>query len=175
MIRLSALVLLMATIVATAPAAAETITADPAGFTVRTTRDIAAPPVRVHTALVEDVGRWWHPDHTFGGDASRLFIEPRAGGIFGENLPGGGSVRHLDVLYVDPGRMLRLGGGLGPLQGMAVNGAMTFELQPVENGTRLALTYTVGGWTPDGLENLAGPVDGVLAQQMDRLKEYVER
>jgi uncharacterized protein YndB with AHSA1/START domain len=155
-------------------AAAEVLEAVPAGFRVRTTLDLAAAPEEVFAALTERTGLWWHPDHTFGGDASRLYLEQRAGGIFGETLPDGGSVRHLDVLFFRPPTLLRLGGGLGPLQGMAVNGALTIALAPAGDGTRLELTYDVGGWAPGGLAALAGPVDGVLAQQMARLKLFVE-
>jgi hypothetical protein len=32
----------------------------------------------------------------------------------------------------------------------------------------------VGGYAKGGLENLAGPVDGVLGEQVRRLAKYVE-
>jgi hypothetical protein len=36
-----------------------------------------------------------------------------------------GGVRHMQVVYVDPGKTLRMIGGLGPLQSMAATGSMT--------------------------------------------------
>ena len=156
------------------PTTAEVVDAAESGFTVRTQLEVAAPPAQVYTALTDEIARWWHPDHTYSGDSANLYLEARAGGIFGERLPDGGTVKHLEVLYADPGRLLRLGGGLGPLQAVAVTGALTVQLEATTGGTRLTMTYAVGGYAPQGLQNIAGPVDGVLVQQMARLKAHVE-
>jgi len=66
-------------------------------------------------------------------------------------------------------------GGLGPLQAMAVHGSMKFDLTPVEGGTKLEVTYAVGGYSAAGLNVLAAPVDGVLSEQFMRLKNLLER
>jgi len=79
------------------------------GFLVRQEATVAAPPDSVYAALIR-VDRWWSPDHTWSGDAANLFLEPRAGGMFGERLPGGGSVEHLRVVRAEPGRRLVLRG-----------------------------------------------------------------
>jgi uncharacterized protein YndB with AHSA1/START domain len=157
-----------------APAAAEVVDSAAGGFTSRTVVTIDAPPARVYEAFTAEIVRWWDPAHTWTGDAANLRLDPRAGGIFGEDLPEGGSVEHLRVLYADPGKLLRMGGGLGPLQGMAVAGALTVELAPREDGsTMLTLTYAVTGYSPAGLADLAGPVDGVLTGQIERLARYL--
>jgi hypothetical protein len=51
---------------------------------------------------------------------------------------------------------------------------MTWQLTPVENGTKLVLTYNVGGFTIGGFENIAPAVERVLGEQADRLKRFAE-
>ncbi len=52
----------------------------------------------------------------------------------------------MQVVYAAPGKTLRLSGGLGPLQGMGVTGAMTFTLEPAADGrTLLRYQYVVLG------------------------------
>jgi len=144
------------------------------GFLVAHEATIAASPDEVYRVLVEEVGSWWSPAHTFSGDAGNLSIEARPGGCFCERLPGGGGVEHLRVVYVQPGRVLRLAGGLGPLQGSGLTGSMTWSLAPTDGGTAVALTYSVGGFLPGGFEQLAPAVDGVLGEQLGRLRRLVE-
>ena len=98
----------------------------------------------------------------------------REGGCFCESLPNGGSVRHLEVVYADPGNALRLIGGLGPLQATATTGAMTWQLAKVDGGTKITLTYTVGGYVPQGLDSWAQAVDGVVGEQLERLARFIE-
>ena len=64
--------------------------------------------------------------------------------------PKGGSVLHLIVVYSDPGKSLRLRGALGPFQGLGVDGALTWKLEPAVDGTRLFVTYALGGYNKDG-------------------------
>jgi len=157
-----------------APSArADVVDAAAGGFTVRTTVDVSAASIVVYRALM-DVARWWAPDHTFSGSAANLSIDARPGGCFCERLPGGGGVHHLTVVYADPGKMLRLNGGLGPLQDMAVAGSLTFKLTESSGKTTIETTYKVGGYAPGGLEALAKIVDGVLAAQVQRLKKLIE-
>ena len=91
------------------------------------------------------------------------------GGCWCESLPDGGFVRHLDVLYAAPGRALRLQGGLGPLQGMGVSGAMTFVLKAEGATTRIVVDYVVSGYAAGGLEKVAVGVDAVLGEQLASL------
>jgi len=156
------------------PAAAAVVDAQPGGFEVKTTIAIAASPDAVYAALVQP-GRWWSSQHTYSHDARNLTLEPLAGGCWCEALPGGGSVQHMRVVYADPGKMLRAVGGLGPLQGMGVQGALTWTLASgPAGGTVVTQAYDVGGYAPGGLAALAPIVDGVLGEQLARLKAYVE-
>ena len=69
---------------------------------------------------------------------------------------------------------LRLSGGLGPLQELAVDGSFTVMLNEAGGPTRLEWTYAVGGYAAGGLEPLAKPVDAVLVHQIQRLERFVE-
>jgi hypothetical protein len=156
-------------------AAAEVIDSSSNGFTVKVAITIQAPPADVYGRLIHNVGDWWSSGHTFSGDAHNLSIEEKPMGCFCEKLPGGGGVRHMEVIYLAPDKALGLSGGLGPLQAMAVAGSMIFRISPAEGGSRLEVTYAVGGYSKAGLDALAKPVDSVLIEQITRLKNYTER
>jgi uncharacterized protein YndB with AHSA1/START domain len=150
-------------------------TVSPSGFVVTLDATVAANRDRVYRALVGDVGAWWSSDHTFSGDSRNLSMDARPGGCFCERLPGGGGVEHLRVLFVKPGEMLRLSGALGPLQPSALTGTMTWTLTASNDSTRVTLTYAVGGWREGGFADIAPAVDGVLSDQLTRLKAFVEK
>jgi uncharacterized protein YndB with AHSA1/START domain len=143
------------------------------GFTIIQTATVAAPPGRVYQAVVAPA-HWWSSEHTYSQNAANLSLDARAGGCWCESLPGGGSVQHMVVVNVMPGKLLRLRGALGPLQGMAVDGAMTFALHAAGNGTQLTLTYAVGGYAKEGFVELAKAVDSVLGEQTARLAHLIE-
>ena len=155
-------------------ASADVLDSSPAGFTVKTTLTIQATPSDVYKRLVRDVGEWWNSQHTFSGSAHNLSIQDKPMGCFCEILPGGGGVRHMEVINVAPGKRLVLSGAMGPLQSKALVGTLEIDLSPVEGGTKLEATYSVGGYVAGGLTTWAGIVDGVVADQFTRLKNYVE-
>jgi len=144
------------------------------GFTVKIATQIHASPADVYSCVVHNVGDWWHPAHTFSGDAHNLSIDDRPMGCFCEKLAGGGGVRHMEVVFALPGKVLRMLGGLGPLQGIATAGSLTFTFTPAEGGTRLEVIYTVVGYTPQGMNTWAAPVNAVWTEQMTRLRNYIE-
>ena len=113
--------------------------------------------------------------HSWSGDARNMSIDDRAGGGFTEKLKNGGSVQHLTVIFANPGKVLRMSGGLGPLQSLAVAGSMAWTLTKAENGTTVEFSYTVGGYRPGGLASWAVPVDNVLNEQLTRFKDFVEK
>ena len=163
---------IVAAVLLTGAARAEVVDAQPAGFTVRETAEIAAPPARVWKAL-GDVGAWWDLEHTYSHDPHNLSLDLKPGGCWCEALPGGGVV-HMTVVFVRPGAMARMVGGLGPLQSLGAAGALTWSLEAAGDHTKLTMTYDVGGHAPGGLAALAAPVDMVLGEQVGRLKAYVE-
>lgn len=140
---------------------------------VRHTLTLAAKPEKVWQSLLH-VETWWSSEHTYSGSAANLRIEPRAGGCFCETLPDGGGVVHMTVVSLRPNAQLTLTGALGPLQTSGVAGAMTFTIAPAASGSTLTMTYNVGGYFAGGLDKLAGPVDAMLGQQMQRLQRVVE-
>jgi hypothetical protein len=75
----------------------------------------------------------------------------------------------MHVVYADPGKVLRMSGALGPLQSEAMNGTLTVTLKPVEGGTRILFEYVVGGYMRFKTEDIAPAVDGVMAEQLNRL------
>jgi uncharacterized protein YndB with AHSA1/START domain len=157
----------------TAPALAAVSDVGAGGFSVAETAHVAAPPGQVYAALIEP-GRWWDARHTFSQDAANLKLDARAGGCWCESLPGGGSVQHMTVVNAMPGRLLRLSGALGPMQAMPVAGVMTWTLKPAGDGTDITLAYAIGGYSAGGFTGMSGAVDGVLGEQVGRLKAYVE-
>ena len=64
-----------------AAARADVVDRSAAGFTLKTTAQIAAPADRVYRALV-DVGSWWGKEHTYSGDARNMTIAAQPGGCF---------------------------------------------------------------------------------------------
>jgi hypothetical protein len=155
-------------------ASADVLDADQSGFTSANALTIYAARDEVWQAAIEEIGHWWSSDHTVSGDATRLSISPSLQGCFCEDLGEGAGVVHLTVTMVNPGVVMRLTGGLGPLGLMGVNGNMTWEFEDADDGTTVRFTYAVGGYRHGGLEALAEPVDGVVAEALSRLKAYVE-
>jgi hypothetical protein len=165
----------LASLAAVAAAPAAVIDATANGFTIENTVDVPVDAATAWKALVEEVGAWWPRDHTWWGDASELTIEPRAGGCFCERN-GAQQAQHLQVTFVDPGRLLRLTGGLGPLQGMGLHGVLEFRFAPGDGGgTSITLFYRAGGYTPSDLESFATVVDQVQALQLGGLAEHLRK
>jgi uncharacterized protein YndB with AHSA1/START domain len=154
-------------------AAADVVSVAGNGFEIRETAHIAASPDKVYAALLLPA-HWWSSDHTFSGSAANLVLDARAGGCWCETLPGGGSVEHLKVVYVSPGKTLRLRGALGPFQGLAVDGVMTWSVKSAADGTDVSFTYAIGGYAKDGFDELSKMTDHVLGEQIVRLKKLVD-
>lgn len=161
------IVLLAALSAIAAPAVAEVTTSDQ-GFVVRNSATVAAAPAEVWAALVQP-SRYWNPEHSYSGNGANLTLEPRAGGCFCETLPDGGSVEHLRVTMVQPNRLLRLSGALGPLGTEGLAGGLTWQLEPADGGTRITQAYVVGGNMRFDRATIAPAVDGVLREQLTRL------
>jgi hypothetical protein len=153
-----------------APAAAEVTASSDAGFVSHNEATVTASPDVAFAALAKP-GDWWNGEHSYSGDAKNMTLEPKAGGCFCEKIAeGGGSVEHMRVVYIDPhGRTLRLRGALGPLQGEALTGTLTMTVEPAGSGAKITFDYVVGGYARFSLKEFATPVDGVVAEQLNRL------
>ncbi len=157
-----------------APARAEVIDSAEGGFSLAHEVDVTATRSDVWQAAVDGVGQWWDPSHTITGDARRMSIDARPQGCFCEAIGDNAGVVHLTVTFVNPGVLLRLTGGLGPLGLLGVDGNMTWEFFDTNDGTRVRFSYVVGGYRPGGLAELAEPVDRVIGEALRRLKTYAE-
>jgi len=155
-------------------ATAEVTDAAANGFTTVHEVVIAGERAASWVAAVSQVGQWWSSDHTISGDALRMSIESELQGCFCESLGEKAGVVHLVVTMVNPTHLLRMTGGLGPLGLMGVNGNMTWEFEDDEGGTRVRFTYAVGGYSANGLDDIAPAVDFVIGEALGRLKSYVE-
>ncbi|WP_442681752.1 SRPBCC family protein [Stenotrophomonas sp. JC08] len=156
------------------PAQAAVKDATPTGFTVENQVLVQATPAQVWQAMTAQIDRWWPKDHTWWGAASTLTIEPRAGGCFCE-IAGQQQAQHLQVVFVDPEKTLRMSGGLGPMQGMGLHGVAEWTLQPEGAATRVSWRYRAGGYTPDDLSKFAPIVDRVQAQQLAGLASWLQQ
>lgn len=169
--RIIAFLLLMA-----AAAVARTEVTDSADNGFTTTHEVVIDETRARAwqAAVDEIGQWWSDDHTVNGDAGRMSIVPQPQGCFCESFANGGGVVHMTVTFANPGVLLRLTGGLGPLGLMGVGGNMTWEFFDAEEGTRVKFTYVVGGYRAGGLGAVALPVDYVIGEALQRLKAHIE-
>lgn len=161
-----------------APASAEVVAVSDSHFIVKHSVTAPADRTAVWKALIAPA-RWWNKDHTWSGNADNLYLDAQATGCFCEKLPRPadapadqrmGSVEHLHVVYADPqAGLLRMTGGLGPLQGEAMGGIMTIRLVTVDGGTRIDVEYAVNGLFRIKGESIAPAVDQVLGEQFGRL------
>ncbi|MDG2375333.1 MAG: hypothetical protein P8M18_03175 [Woeseiaceae bacterium] len=153
---------------------AEVLDATPNGFTIRHQVTVDADRAVVYGAFVDLIGQWWSSDLTFSGNAANLYLTATVPGCFCEAFGEHSGLVHMMVTFVNPGVMLRLTGGLGPLGLMGVAGNMTLEFDESDSGTVVTMQYAVGGYMDGGLDMVAPTVDGVLGEAMTRLTTYVE-
>jgi hypothetical protein len=150
------------------------IDVSPTGLTLKNEVVAKAAPKAVYDALLHDVGKWWNAKHSYSGDSANLSIDARPGGCFCEKLPGDGGVEHARVIALLPGSLVRMSGAFGPLQASGLVGTLTWKFTQADSGTKVEMTYVVGGYIQGGLEPVAPTVDGVLRDQLERLKVYAE-
>ncbi|MEO0981702.1 MAG: SRPBCC domain-containing protein [Pseudomonadota bacterium] len=111
---------------------------------------------------------WWHPDHTYSGDAANLELDAAAGGLWREVWEGG-SVSHGQVLLAKPGEQLRLDAPFGPLQEMGVAVVWTITLSAEGAGTKVVFDEVASGSSASGLDAIAPAVDFVKSEAIARL------
>lgn len=154
-----------------APASAEVVSAGPNGFHIRQSAPMVVPPPAAFTAFGR-VGSWWSGGHTYSGKATNLSMALSPGGCFCERLDAGGGIEHMRVSYVDPGKRVVLTGSLGPLLYEATAGVMDVQFERIAGGTKVTMDYRVAGFANGGAEKMAPLVDGVLAEQFKRYREF---
>ena len=165
--RTFAMLLLAATPVAPAFAAVES--AHPDGFLVR--HEVVVPVDRQRAfEEMTHPERWWNDAHTWSGSAANLTLDARAGGCWCETWPQG-AAEHGIVIRIVHDESLRVRAAFGPLQEMALNGVFDLTIADIEGGgTRIVATFRVNGPASAQLDKLAAPVDGVIGEQVERLR-----
>ncbi|NJO13493.1 MAG: hypothetical protein HC872_08545 [Gammaproteobacteria bacterium] len=164
---------ILAMLFAANPAAAEIVSAAATGFNLRHVVEMPnAPPPTVWAAL-SDVAKWWDPEHTYSGLARNLSLDPVVSGCLCEKLSLYAAIEHARVIYALPTKTLRLSGALGPLQEFGVTGSLTWQIDVSGTGSRLTMTYSVGGYADRPLAEWARSVDEVLVSQAQRLGRFV--
>jgi len=153
-------------------ACADTGNVTPHGFISIFRDEVKAQPADLWRAITQ-LPRWWSNDHTHSGQASNMSLDAQSGGCWCERWGDGNSVEHGHVVFVQPGRALRVFASLGPLQELPVSGVLTFTIAMQETKTILRMTYRVSG-ADAGLDKLAPAVDRVIGEQFRRLKSFAE-
>jgi uncharacterized protein YndB with AHSA1/START domain len=132
---------------------------------------VQASPQAAWSALVHPE-LWWPSDHTWSGNRANLRLEAQAGGCFCENW-GESSAEHGRVVMSQPGRLLRILGALGPMQGMAVSAVLTVTLAPTASGgTDATVTYRVSGDASHKVDTFIPGVDQVIGLQFGAFAAY---
>lgn len=166
--------LALAAVFAATSASAEVVEATDSGFTTRDSVVVKGSRYEAWNALIAPA-KWWNKGHTWSGDAANLYISPQANGCFCELLPAAddapedvrrGSALHMTVVMVDPGKVLRMRGGLGPLQSEPADGVLTVTLSDADGGTRIVWEYVVGGPMRYEVPEISKAVDVVMSQQL---------
>lgn len=156
-------------------AQAEVLSVAKHGFIIENSITTDASQQEAWRALIDHPDKWWPADHTWWGKAENLSIDEQAGGCFCE-VAGNNSAEHMRISFVDQYNLLRMTGGLGPLQGMGMHGALDWSFSVTEEGkTQINLKYTVAGINPGGYDTLAPIVDKVQAQQLGGLGEFLKK
>src|SRR5262245_19696932 len=164
----------LALLVASAPAAADVVSASPNGFEIRQTISLVVKPEVAFSAFA-NLPDWWDPQHTYSGKAENLSLTLTPGGCFCESFPDGGGIEHMHVTYVDPGKRVLMTGALGPLLYEATSGVMDVQIKSTAGGSQLTLDYRAAGFFNGGADKLAPAVDKVLSDQMRRYRAYATK
>ncbi len=172
MVKISSSPLILSFVLFAQFAQSEVILIAETGFIVENKVHIDKPVEATWQAFVREVGKWWPRSHTWWGEGSKLSIQAEAGGCFCET-EGQNSAEHMRVVFVEPYKLLRMTGGLGPLQGMGMYGALDWSFTDSDQGTTVTMTYKVNGINPGGFSKLAPIVDQVQALQVGGLAKFL--
>jgi uncharacterized protein YndB with AHSA1/START domain len=152
-------------------AAAELTETSETGFVVAFSFETAATPEQTWETLVTP-SLWWSSDHSYSGDAANFSLEVAPGGCFCETWDRG-AVKHGEVVQFFTGAFLRIEGGLGPLQNLAVGQVQDWTIEATAGGSKVSYLSRVSGRAEDGLVELAPVVDMVIGEQVGRLERYL--
>lgn len=148
-------------------AAAEVVEASKTHYVLRHEAGSALSADALWERLV-DPASWWHPEHTYSGDAANLALELKPGGLWSETWDGG-AVSHGTVVLVVDGRTLQLNAPFGPLLAAGAHTIWTITITPHEGGSTVVFDEVSSGPPSAGLDELAAAVDYVKSEAIARL------
>ncbi len=164
---LTAYILFLVIVLTIGPAKADVVSSSDAHFALRHEHDSTFSPEELWQRLISP-SSWWHPGHTYSGDAANLSLKAEAGGLWLE-VWSGGSVQHGRVLLVQTGKVLRLEAPFGPLQSVGAYVVWTITIEQAESGSRVVFEESAIGPKGAQLGKLAVAVDGVKSEAIQRL------
>lgn len=141
------------------------------GFIIKITKELDGDKTNAYKRFIEDFGKWYDARHSYSGKPENLSLDLEQRCML-EKLDKGGFVRHMEIVYHQPDNLLRMTGGLGPLQGMGVNGAMTVQFTTKDGKTSVLMTYIVTGSELLKLDRIAPAVNQVLTGQFNRFQAH---
>ncbi len=148
-------------------AQAEVVSVSDTHFVLRHEASSTLSPEAVWQRLIKPAS-WWHPDHTYSGDAANLTLDAQAGGLWREDWEGN-SVLHGKVVLARPNSVLRMEAPFGPLQDVGAYVIWTITIKAAENGSHITFDERAMGVAAANLKELAPAVDGVKAEALSRL------
>lgn len=147
---------------------AEVVSTSATGFRLQHEATSPLAPDALWARLMEPA-TWWDGDHSYSGDAANLSLGDKAGDYWREDWAEG-SVIHGQILVVKSGEELLLSAPFGPLVETGAACVWKIQIQPSEDGgTVITSTHLIAGSPGTGLEELAGPVDFVMSNGINRL------
>lgn len=155
-------------------ATAQVVESSANGFLIQTSHELELNAERAYSAFVDGFSDWYDASHSYSGKAENLSLDLEKHCML-ERLSDGGFVRHMEIVFHQPGKLLRMTGGLGPLQGMGVSGAMTFTFSESAGKSKIEMAYSVSGADHLKLDKIAAPVNQVLNIQLGRFQKYCEQ
>lgn len=153
------------------PAAAEVEASGPSGFSLILNTIVPVPPEEAYERFV-DVRDWWSPEMTASGATRTLRLDTKEGGCLCERLADGGFMRHFQTARADPGALLVLSNGMGPLNAIGAQGSLQVEFKPEGAGTAVTLRYMAFGYSVNGWGGYAPQADRLWQTQIQRFATY---
>lgn len=153
------------------PAYAEVEASGASGFSLILNTTVPVPPKDAYKRFVQ-VKSWWSPEYTASGAARTLKLDAKPGGCLCEKLPDGGFMRHFQTARSDPGALLVLSNGMGPLNAIGAQGSLQVEFKPQGSGTAVTLRYMAFGYSVNGWGGYAPQSDRIWQTQLQRYATF---
>jgi hypothetical protein len=119
--------------------------------------DISAKKQHVWEAMVNAIDSWWLPKHRVAPNSQMMVLEPRAGGRFYEEAPGGGLLWYT-VQMIAPGESIDLYGCLAARFGGPAISLLHISLSETKGVTTVTIEDSlIGGFSDEmGSQTHAG-------------------